>query len=203
MAGMAARVFVVSMVALALASCAPERTGLPTYDRAAYMPAVPLATPTPAFSWANGSPYAIIVRKRERSLTLYDHGGAQIEVYPIVLGMAPYGAKTYQGDLRTPEGVYRISGKRAHERWSRFMLLSYPNANDYVRYRTAMGTGSVPVIDGFDPGLGGEVGIHGTDRPDANIRGVDWTLGCVSMFNDHVRELYDRVPVGTPVLIEE
>ena len=115
--------------------------------------------------------------------------------------MAPLGPKTYQGDLSTPEGVYRISGKRAHQRWSRFMLLNYPNALDRKRYRAAMRSGTVPLVNGFDPGLGGEIGIHGTDRVDANVRGVDWTLGCVSMFNDHVRDLYDRVPVGTPVLI--
>jgi lipoprotein-anchoring transpeptidase ErfK/SrfK len=35
------------------------------------------------------------------------------------------------------------------------------------------------------------------------VRGVDWTWGCISLLNPHVEELYDIVPVGTPVLIEE
>lgn len=191
------------VVAACFVGClAPDHQPLPSYDRVVFVPTAPLPSPTPSFTWSNGSKYAIIVRKRERSLTLYDHGD-QVGVYPIVLGMEPLGPKVYQGDLRTPEGVYRISGKRVHQRWSRFMLLSYPNASDRDRYRTELRSGSVPRVNGSDPGLGGEVGIHGTDRVGANVRSVDWTLGCVSMFNDHVRDLYARVPVGTPVLIRE
>src|SRR5689334_20538164 len=73
-----------------------------------------LATPTPSptataepFAWARGSEYALIVRKEERTLTVY-HRAEQKKVYPIVLGIASSGPKVYQGDLRTPEGVYRI-----------------------------------------------------------------------------------------------
>ncbi len=192
----------VACLASLVGCVAPDRPALPQYDRTAYISADPKPSPTPGFAWANGSRYSIVVRKRERSLTLYD-GGDQLEVYPVVLGMAPLGPKVYQGDLRTPEGVYRISGKRVHGRWSRFMLLSYPNAHDRERYRGELNSAMVPIVNGVDPGLGGEVGIHGTDRVGANVRGVDWTLGCVSMFNDHVRELYALVPVGTPVLIRE
>jgi murein L,D-transpeptidase YafK len=203
MVGKAGRAVLLGLVTWTAAGCtAPEKAAMPVYDPAAYSRAVPVPSPSPAFAWSNGSHYAIVVRKRERSLTLYLDGN-QVKVYPVVLGMAPLGRKLYQGDLRTPEGVYQISGKRTHERWARFMLLSYPNYDDRERYRTAVDAGQVPMIDGYPPGLGGAVGIHGTDRYDANVRGVDWTLGCVSLFNEHVSELYDRVPVGTPVLIEE
>jgi murein L,D-transpeptidase YafK len=166
-----------------------------------------LATPTPSttatpepFAWAQGSEYALIVRKEERTLTVY-HRTEQKKVYPIVLGIASYGPKVYQGDLRTPEGVYRISSKRPHARWSRFMLLSYPNDEDRSRYAMALSEGRVPVIDGHAPGIGGAVGIHGTDREDSNTKGDDWTFGCVSLLNQHVAELYDMIPIGTPVLI--
>jgi lipoprotein-anchoring transpeptidase ErfK/SrfK len=67
----------------------------------------------------------------------------------------------------------------------------------------AMNDGRVPIIDGREPGLGGAVGIHGTDRESANVRGIDWTWGCVSLLNEHVNELYDLIPLYTPVLIEE
>jgi murein L,D-transpeptidase YafK len=166
-----------------------------------------LATPTPSptataepFAWARGSEYALIVRKEERTLTVY-HRTEQQKVYPIVLGIASSGAKVYQGDLRTPEGVYRIASKRPHARWSRFMLLSYPNDEDRSRYAMALSEGRVPIIDGHAPGIGGAVGIHGTDREDSNTQGDDWTFGCVSLMNQHVAELYDLVPIGTPVLI--
>ena len=138
-------------------------------------------------------------KKSERSRVY--HRTEQNKVYPIVLGIASYGPKVYQGDLRTPEGVYRISSKRPHARWSRFMLLSYPNDDDRGRYAMALSEGRVPIIDGHAPGIGGAVGIHGTDREDSNVRGDDWTWGCVSLLNQHVAELYEMIPFGTPVLI--
>lgn len=162
----------------------------------------PLPSPTPYSAIWDESEYAIVVRKNERTLTLY-HRSVPEKVYPIVLGIDPYGPKVYQGDLRTPEGLYRIQKKRPHQRWSRFLLLSYPNDVDRQRYAMAINEGRVPIVDGHAPGLGGAVGIHGTDREDSNARGVDWTWGCISMLNRHVAEIYDRVPVGTPVLIEK
>jgi len=92
--------------------------------------------------------------------------------------------------------------KKPHPRWSRFMLLSYPNDGDRQRYAMALSEGQVPVVDG-QARARNAVGIHGTDRLDANARGVDWTWGCVSMFNSHIEELYELIPVGTPVLIQE
>lgn len=191
---------VVVAVASTLAACALLVPPKPTPDPATVVTPTPTASPTPAFAWSKGSEYAVIVRKEERTLTVY-HRTEQIKVYPIVLGIAAAGPKVYQGDLRTPEGVYRISSKRAHQRWSRFMLLSYPNDDDRTRYAMALSEGRVPVIDGRAPGIGSAVGIHGTDREDSNARGDDWTFGCVSLLNQHVVELYDLVPLGTPVLI--
>ena len=193
----AAVVLVASFVTLA--ACGLLR---PPPPKAEPSPATPTPTPspTPAFAWATGSEYAVIIRKEERTLTVY-HREQQAKVYPIVLGIASYGPKVYQGDLRTPEGVYRISSKHPHARWSRFMLLSYPNADDRDRYAMALNEGRVPIIDGHAPGIGSAVGIHGTDREDSNVRGDDWTWGCISLLNQHVAELYDTIPIGTPVLI--
>jgi murein L,D-transpeptidase YafK len=188
------------------AACDLTRTrrDLPTYDPSLYAGTLsPSPSPSPdPFVWTNGSEWAIIIRKHERTLALY-HFTQQERVYPVVLGIAPDGPKTYRGDLRTPEGVYRVTFKKPHPRWSRFMLLSYPNDGDRVRYAMALGEGRVPIIDGEAPGLGGSVGIHGSDRENQNIQGVNWTWGCISLLNQHVEELYERVPLGTPVMIEE
>ena len=190
----------------ALAGCSvlKKKTELPKYDESLYAAApTPVATASPApFAWAGGAEYALIVRKHEHTLTVY-HRQQQEKVYPVVIGIAPQGPKTYRGDLRTPEGVYRIVFKRPHERWSRFMLLSYPNDGDRQRYAMALSEGRVPIIDGHAPGPGNDVGIHGTDREGQNVRGIDWTWGCISLLNPHVEELYAEVPLGTPVLIEE
>ncbi len=191
---------VVGSIVSTLAACA-LLTPPPKPAPAVQPSPTPSASPSPQpFAWARGSEYAVIVRKEERTLTVY-HKTEQQKVYPIVLGIASYGPKVYQGDLRTPEGVYRISSKRPHARWSRFMLLSYPNTDDRNRYAMALTEGRVPIIDGRAPGIGSAVGIHGTDREDSNARGDDWTFGCVSLLNQHVVELYDTVPLGTPVLI--
>jgi lipoprotein-anchoring transpeptidase ErfK/SrfK len=44
--------------------------------------------------------------------------------------------------------------------------------------------------------LGGLIYIHGHGA------GSDWTLGCVALDNEHMKELYDAVSVGTPVTIK-
>lgn len=191
---------VVAAIMSMVAACALLRPPPPAPDPTLLPSPTPSPSPTPAFAWAKDSEYAVIVRKEERTLTVY-HRTEQAKVYPIVLGIASYGPKVYQGDLRTPEGVYRISSKRPHARWSRFMLLSYPNDQDRDRYAMALTEGRVPIIDGQAPGIGGAVGIHGTDREDSNARGNDWTFGCVSLLNQHVAELYELIPIGTPVLI--
>lgn len=201
----AVRGAIVLWVVSSVAACALLTTKRePVTDEDARYAAVssPVPSPTPYSALWDGSEYAIIVRKHERTLTLYRRSVPE-RVYPIVLGIDPNGPKVYQGDLRTPEGLYRIQNKRPHERWARFLLLSYPNDVDRQRYAMAMNEGRVPIVDGHAPGLGGAVGIHGTDREDSNTRGVDWTWGCISMLNQHVAEIYDRVPIGTPVLIEQ
>ncbi|MCD1617214.1 L,D-transpeptidase [Salipiger marinus] len=41
--------------------------------------------------------------------------------------------------------------------------------------------------------------IHGTTAPESIGRSV--SNGCIRMLNDHVIDLYERVPVGTPVTV--
>ena len=44
--------------------------------------------------------------------------------------------------------------------------------------------------------LGGDIYIHG------NGASSDWTWGCVALENEDIKELFDAVPVGTPVTIK-
>jgi len=46
---------------------------------------------------------------------------------------------------------------------------------------------------------GGKYAIHGTNRPESV--GRDASYGCIRMFNDHIIDLYDRVTVGTKVIV--
>jgi lipoprotein-anchoring transpeptidase ErfK/SrfK len=83
------------------------------------------------------------------------------------------------------------------------MLLDYPNQHDLHRYRIAMDSGKIPLRGDRFAGVGGAIGIHGTDKPQLNERGVDWTFGCISIGNEDVDDLASLVPVGTLVLIQD
>lgn len=152
--------------------------------------------------WLANEPWFVVVRKGCRTLDVYGHG-VRIASYPAVFGLGGSGPKLYEGDLRTPTGLYMIVDSRAHARWDRFMLLDYPNLEDLHRYWLAMEDGRIPRRGDGYAGVGGAVGIHGTDRPEKNRSGEDWTFGCISLANHDVEELADTVPVGTLVLIED
>jgi lipoprotein-anchoring transpeptidase ErfK/SrfK len=47
--------------------------------------------------------------------------------------------------------------------------------------------------------LGGSYAIHGTNSPDSIGGFVSY--GCIRMFNADIVDLFDRVSVGTPVVV--
>ena len=147
--------------------------------------------------WAKDEPLFVVARLSCRTLDVYKFG-KRIRTYDAVFGMGGVG-KSYQGDRRTPIGLYSITHKYPHERWRHFMLIDYPNATDKVRHAKALASNDVP--DGRGPGSA--IGIHGTDKPDDNRKGVDWTHGCISVSNRAINDLNRLLPVGTPVLIQE
>ena len=54
----------------------------------------------------------VLVRKAERTMTLYSEGQAVHTIAGIQLGDEPVGPKRFQGDERTPEGAYaRAQGR--------------------------------------------------------------------------------------------
>ena len=183
-------------IALLLAGC-----GLGTPSPSPPLPAAALDDDD-HLAWAEDEPYVVVVRKTCRTLDLYRQG-YRIRSYPAVFGLSSPGTKLYEGDLRTPTGLYAIIDKRQHRRWRHFLLLDYPNLEDRHRYWLAMDTGAIPRRGDHYAGVGGAVGIHGTDKPELNERGVDWTLGCISVANRAIDELAILVPVGTLVLIED
>jgi murein L,D-transpeptidase YafK len=167
------------------------------------LPNVPVVDPdSTELPWAREEQYFIVVRRSCQRLDLF-HWGQIVRRYPAVFGINSRGGKLFEGDLRTPTGFYTIVDKRRHPRWARFLLIDYPNSTDARRYMTALEAGSLPQRGDELAGIGGAIGIHGSDKEALNERGEDWTLGCISLTNDDVRELDALVPVGTPVLIQE
>jgi lipoprotein-anchoring transpeptidase ErfK/SrfK len=47
---------------------------------------------------------------------------------------------------------------------------------------------------------GGEYAIHGTNQPGSIGHFVSY--GCIRMFNEDIKDLYDRVGVGTRVVVQ-
>ncbi len=143
----------------------------------------------------------IKIDKSKRRLRLYE-GEQVIRQYPVVFGADPSWPKLYEGDKRTPEGEYHIVKKYPHPYWSKFMLLDYPNVVNEEVYAWSRAHRLLPERGGGVPGIGGAIGIHGAEDESKNRRNIDWTLGCISLFNKDVDELYDMVPIGTRVVIQ-
>lgn len=201
--------FIIPLLLLlsALANCAPARR-FPNLAAHPQPPPLPPPAPTARIDnetflpWASKEPTLIMVDKGCRTLSLY-HYGRLIRTYPAVFGRKP-GRKVYEGDQRTPTGLYMIIGKRdQHKRWARFMLLDYPTEQDVRRYWQNVSAGIVPRRGDRYRGVGGAIGIHGTDDEVFNRFDIDWTMGCVSLLNSDVKELYTFVTVGTLVYIKD
>lgn len=153
-------------------------------------------------SWAADQTQMIIIDKASRKLVLYEKG-EPVKTYSVVLGRNP-GRKVFEGDRRTPSGLYEITDKRRSGKYGRFLALDYPNADDLANYRSAAARGLLPRGAGDSRrGPGGLVGIHGTDKQEFNSVGINWTFGCISLANRDVEELYSLVDRGTLVVIRD
>jgi len=143
-------------------------------------------------------PIVILVHKLDRRLTVYK-GLTPLKTYPIVLGRNPRADKLVQGDLCTPEGVYQVVTKYPHTRWSKFILLNYPNTQNWLRFSRAKQAGKIPPT----AEIGGAIGIHGTDDDLKNILGENWTWGCISLRNKDVDDIYPLIGSDTVVVIKK
>jgi murein L,D-transpeptidase YafK len=148
----------------------------------------------------------IVVRKGKRELTLYSND-KPARVYPVGLGFTPVGDKIRQGDGCTPEGNFYVCVKNDKSHFYLSLGLSYPNKEhterglreglitrgQYNEIISALQRTERPL---WDTELGGEIFIHG------NGSQTDWTAGCVALDDENMKELFDIIPTGTPVLID-
>ena len=123
----------------------------------------------------------VVVVKRERTLQLRSRGRI-IKTYKVALGGNPVGAKTQQGDHKTPEGVYLLDSRNAHSQFYKSMHISYPNAGDRAAARA----------NGVSPG--GDVFVHGLPNGyrmvGAAHRLKDWTDGCIAVTDEEIDEIW-------------
>jgi murein L,D-transpeptidase YafK len=134
----------------------------------------------------------VIVIKKERTLTLMNHGKT-LKTYKVALGGDPIGAKARQGDHKTPEGVYILDKRNAQSRFYKSIHISYPDTRDIVQARKLR----------ISPG--GDVYVHGLPNGykwvGASLRLKDWTDGCIAVTDEEIDEIWRLVPNGTPIEI--
>jgi len=141
---------------------------------------------------------AIVVEKSKYKLTVY-YQNKPVKAYAIVLGANPKDDKLRQGDKRTPEGLFHVKELYYHSQWSKFILLDYPTQDSWRKFSQAKIRGEVTAKDG----IGGEIGIHGVEKGQDWLidRKINWTLGCVSLKNKDVDEIYSLLQRGTTIKI--
>ena len=151
----------------------------------------------------------------EQRLVLLDDEGRPVRSYMV--STAAKGAGEQMGSYQTPRGRHRIRarigdglplgavlrGRRPTGEICSPELMAAQPGKDWILTRILWLCGEETGIN-----RGAQVDtmrryvyIHGT--PDETVLGIPGSHGCIRMRNNELVELFDRVPVGTPVLIRE
>ncbi len=115
---------------------------------------------------------------------VYVQRGETVETsYPVAIGRSGW---------ETPTGEFEVSSQVAEPGWT----------NPFTSEVMPPGPEN-PLGDrwiGFWTDGTNVIGFHGT--PNRDSVGQAASHGCVRMYNEHIRELYDIVALGTPVIVE-
>lgn len=149
---------------------------------------------------SNESEISILIDKSDYQLHVYS-ADTIVKTYPVVLGGNPIDDKLRQGDQCTPEGTFKIVSKYPHRSWSKFIWINYPTPDSWRKHKKAKVDGIIPK----DAKIGGEIGIHGVPKnTDYMIaKGTNWTLGCISLTNADINELYPVITDKTKITIQK
>jgi murein L,D-transpeptidase YafK len=134
----------------------------------------------------------ILVQKSARKL-LISRDGKQIKTYRIALGRNPVGAKQEEGDMKTPEGIYKIDGRNPQSSFHLALHISYPSDEDNKRAaERGVSAGFDIMVHGIRNGSGWVGAFH---------RWNDWTAGCIAVTDEEIEELWHVTPDGTAIEI--
>ena len=134
-----------------------------------------------------------------------------IKMCRVGLGPSPHGKKVEEGDGKTPEGTYYICTRNPRSKYTLFLGISYPGANDaqdayrhkkiskqqLIAIEGAHAAGKRPP---WDTPLGGEIGIHGGGVKEGG-RITDNTAGCIAVLDADISEIWRLAGYGTTVYI--
>lgn len=130
----------------------------------------------------------IIIDKEMMRLHLFDYQGEKVKSYGISCGKR-YGNKQVIGDLKTPEGIFRITDIEDASTWK------HDFKDGKGRVEGAYGPWFLRLAV---PGHKG-IGIHGTHKPESI--GTRDTEGCIRLENQDIEDLRQRVNPGMVVVV--
>ncbi len=156
----------------------------PHSGRAIEVPGETLEPDVTLAELAEDTPLVLVVDRENFRLRVYEELELD-ETYRISVGRAGH---------NTPAGRYTISNKATNPVWH---VPDEPWAGE--KRGETIPPGPENPIKARWLGIDDGVGIHGTDEPDSIGRRA--SHGCIRMLIPQVKELYSRVPVGTPVHI--
>ncbi|NET36255.1 MAG: L,D-transpeptidase [Cyanothece sp. SIO1E1] len=165
-----------------LLSAAPLGIPSPIVSPPELLPAPELPPIQPILPETSIPEIEVVLKLSER--TVYVYRGDEIQAtYPVAIGRRGW---------ETPTGRFQVMSLLENPGWTNPLTgqISPPGPNNPLGERwIAFWT------DGRD-----YIGFHGT--PNRNSVGRAASHGCVRMFNEHVRELYKMVRLGTSVTVE-
>lgn len=127
----------------------------------------------------------LIVYKSKRQLHAY-YNDTHLKTYPIALGFNPIGHKQFEGDGKTPEGIYYINERNPNSAYHKNLGISYPSQNDTAHTKAhGKSAGGLIKIYGVKNGLWSVVG-------DKHLLS-DWTNGCIALSDYQMDELFELV----------
>ncbi|NLI81692.1 MAG: L,D-transpeptidase [Deltaproteobacteria bacterium] len=147
----------------------------------------------------------IFVYKEKRRLYVMQ-SNVLVRDYPIALGLNPAGDKEKLGDGKTPEGDFVICGKEPMGRFPKALALNYPSRK-HVERAYFLGILSSAqfkeILKSYEKGqaptvntsVGERIAIHGGGAH------LDWTNGCIALYDSDLEELFRIATVGTKVSI--
>lgn len=136
---------------------------------------------------------SLVVYKGRREMISF-HQGQKVKKYMISLGLEPSGKKQFEGDLKTPEGLYYIDSRDTLSAYHTNLGISYPNSEDST-FAALQGKSA-----------GGDIKIHGFPNKhrkdqERELLDTDWTVGCIAVSDFEIDELYKWVIEHCPILI--
>jgi lipoprotein-anchoring transpeptidase ErfK/SrfK len=135
------------------------------------------------------------LRNSHGTVVTVDRNNFRLRLFKNLRFVKSYGIAVGMAGLDTPAGLYRIQSKQVNPAWH------VPNS----AWAGSLAGTTVPGGAPNNPlkarwlGVNGSVGIHGT--AESWSIGTRASHGCIRMHVGDVIDLYNRVPMGAPVLI--